>query len=144
MVHWKLRVVMMSALSSLVTPHGVVVTTMTSSNGNVSALLVICVGNSPVTGEFPSNRPVTRSFDVFFGLRLKNRLRKQSWGWWLETPSRSLWRHSNVTKSWHHDNSPFSMYHSIVASISIDIMNSRNCTFLTLPTVNISVYGIGI
>ena len=31
-----------------------------------SALLAICAGNSPVTGEFPAHRPVTRSFDVFF------------------------------------------------------------------------------
>ena len=30
-----------------------------------SALLAICVGNSPVPGEFPAQRPVTRSFDVF-------------------------------------------------------------------------------
>ena len=35
-----------------------------------SALLAICVGNSPVTGEFPTQRPVTRIFDVFFDLRL--------------------------------------------------------------------------
>ena len=35
-----------------------------------SALLAICVGNSPVPGEFPTQRPVTRSFDVFFDLRL--------------------------------------------------------------------------
>ena len=31
-----------------------------------SALLALCVGNSPVNGEFPSQKPVTRSFDVFF------------------------------------------------------------------------------
>ena len=31
-----------------------------------SALLAICAGNSPVPGEFPAQRPVTRSFDVFF------------------------------------------------------------------------------
>ena len=37
-----------------------------------SALLVLCVGNSPVTGDFPTQRPVTRSFDVFFDLRLNN------------------------------------------------------------------------
>ena len=37
-----------------------------------SALLAICAGNLPVTGEFPAQRPVTRSFDVFFDLRLKN------------------------------------------------------------------------
>ena len=30
-----------------------------------SALLPLCAGNSPVTGEFPTQRPVTRSFDVF-------------------------------------------------------------------------------
>ena len=31
-----------------------------------SALLAICAGNSPVPGEFPTQRPVTRSFDVVF------------------------------------------------------------------------------
>ena len=36
-----------------------------------SALLALCVSNSPVTGEFPAQRPVTRSFDVFFDLRLE-------------------------------------------------------------------------
>ena len=60
-----------------------------------SALLAICAGNSPVPGEFPAQRPVTRSFDVVFDLRLNKRLRKQSWGWWFETLSRPLWRHRN-------------------------------------------------
>ena len=60
-----------------------------------SALLAICAGNSPVTGEFPTQRPVTRSFDVFFDLRLNKRLSEQSRGWWFVTPSSSLWRHSN-------------------------------------------------
>ena len=32
----------------------------------------ICAGNSPATGEFPAQRPVTRSFDVFFDLCLIN------------------------------------------------------------------------
>ena len=50
-------------------------------------LLAICAGNSPVTGDFPAQRPVTRSFGVFFDLRLIERLSKQSWGWWFETPS---------------------------------------------------------
>ena len=59
-----------------------------------SALLAICAGNSPVSGEFPAQRPVTRSFDVFFDLCPNKRLSKQSWGWWFETPSGSLWRHS--------------------------------------------------
>ena len=64
-----------------------------------SALLALCAGNSPVTGEFPTQRPVMRSFDVFFDLRLNKRLSKQSWGWWSETSSSSLWRHCN-TLSW--------------------------------------------
>ena len=58
-----------------------------------SALLALCVGNSPVTGEFPSQRPVTRSFDVFLDLRLIKRLSKQLRCRWFETPARSLWRH---------------------------------------------------
>ena len=63
---------------------------------NFSALLAICAGNSPVCGEFPTQRPVTRSFDVFFDLRLNKRLSKQSWGWWFETLSHPLWRQSNA------------------------------------------------
>ena len=61
-----------------------------------SALLAICAGNSPVSGEFPAQRPVTRSFDGFFDVRLIKRLSKQSRGWWFETPAWSLWRHRNV------------------------------------------------
>ena len=60
-----------------------------------SALLALCAGNSPVTGEFPTQKPVTRSFDVFFDLRFSKRLSKQSWGWWFETLLRPLWRHCN-------------------------------------------------
>ena len=60
-----------------------------------SALLAICAGNSKVTGEFPTQRPVTRSFCVFYDKRLNERWSKQSWGWWFGRPSRPLWRHSN-------------------------------------------------
>ena len=69
---------------------------MTSSNGNIFRVA------GPLCGEFtgprwiPAQRPVTRSFDVFFDVRLNKRLSKQSWGWWFETPSHPLWRHSNV------------------------------------------------
>ena len=77
---------------------------MTSSNGNISALLALCVGNSPFTGEFPSQRSVTRSFDVFFDLLLKKRLSKQSRRRWLKKPLCPLWRHCNeckhVSMSW--------------------------------------------
>ena len=64
-----------------------------------SVSLSICAGNSPVTGEFPSQRPVTRSFEVFFDLCLNKRLIKQSRRWWFETPSRPLWRHCNEENS---------------------------------------------
>ena len=37
----------------------------------ISALLALCAGNSPVTGEFPAQKPVTRSFDVFFDLHIE-------------------------------------------------------------------------
>ena len=58
-----------------------------------SALLALCAGNSSVTGEFPSQRPVTRSFEVFFDLCLNKRLSKQLRRRRFETPSRSLWRY---------------------------------------------------
>ena len=63
-----------------------------------SALLAFCAGNSPVPGEFPSQRPVTRSFDIFFNLCLNKPLCKQSRRWWFQTPFRPLWRHRNVPK----------------------------------------------
>ena len=56
-----------------------------------SALLAICAGNSSDTGEFPSQSPVTRSFGVFFDLRLNKQLRKQSRRRWFETPLRSYY-----------------------------------------------------
>ena len=65
---------------------------MTSSNGTFSALLALCAGNSPVPGEIPAQRPVTRSFDVFFDVRPNKRLSKQWLSWWFETPSRPFWR----------------------------------------------------
>ena len=61
-----------------------------------SELLVFRAGNSPVTGEFPTPSQWRGAFFFFFfDLRLNKRLSKQSWGWWSQTPSRSLWRHCN-------------------------------------------------
>ena len=59
------------------------------------ALLALCAGNSPVNDEFPAQRPVTRSFDVFFDIRLNKQLSKQSRRGWFETSWRSLWCHCN-------------------------------------------------
>ena len=61
-----------------------------------SALLALCEGNTSVTSGSPSQRPVTRSFDVFFDLHLTKRLCKQSRCRWFEMPSCSLWCHCEV------------------------------------------------
>ena len=45
-----------------------------------SALLAICAGNSPASGEFPAQRPVTRSFDVFFDLRINGSVNNREAG----------------------------------------------------------------
>ena len=63
----------------------------TSSSGNIFR----------VTGHLCRQRPVTRSLDVFFDLRLNKRLSKQWWGCSFETPSRPLWRHYNEQKRKH-------------------------------------------
>ena len=68
---------------------------MMSSNEKISASLVLCEGNPPVTGGFPLQRPVTWSFDVFFDQSRDKRLSKQSRRQWFETPLRSLWLHLN-------------------------------------------------
>ena len=68
---------------------------MTSSNGNIFRVTGPLCGEFTGPGELPTQRPVMRSFDVFFDLRLNKRLSKQPWGWWFETPVWSLWRHRN-------------------------------------------------
>ena len=68
---------------------------MTSSNGNIFRVTGPLCGEFTGPGEFPAQRPVTRSFDVFFDLRPNKRLSKQPWGWWFETSSWSLWRQCN-------------------------------------------------
>ena len=52
-------------------------------------------GNSPVTGEFPAQRPVTEALMFSLICALNKRSSKQPWGWWFETPSWSLWRQCN-------------------------------------------------
>ena len=69
---------------------------MTSSNGNIFRVTGPLCGEFTGPGEFPAQRPVTRSFDVFFDLHPNKRLSKQWWGWWFETQSCPLWRHRNA------------------------------------------------
>ena len=76
---------------------------MTSSSGTILRVTGPLCGEFTGPGEFPAQRPVTRSFDVLFDLRLNKRLIKQWWGWWFEAPSWSLWRQCNdavITMQW--------------------------------------------
>ena len=108
-----------------------------------SALLAPCAGNSPVPGEFPTQRPVTRSFDVFFDLCQNKRLSKQSWGWWFETQSRPLWRHCNainVTNPLEKWNPPVtdvtvfpSQSASIIRSFDVSIVVNWTCCWTHSP-----------
>ena len=66
--------------------------------GTLSTLVIFCEGNPPVNSGFPSQKLVTRDFDVFFHLRRNKRLNIQSRRLWFETPLRSLWRHWNEKK----------------------------------------------
>ena len=90
--------------------------------GTFSALLALCEGNPPVTCGFPSQRPVTRSFDVFFDLHLNKRLSKQ-----FETPSRPLWRHCNgystVYSRWRTYNTDSSMMIICISAKLIPLLN---------------------
>ena len=87
---------------------------MTSSTANIFHVTGLYAGNSAVSDESPSQRQVTRSFDAFFDLRLNQRLSKHSWGFLIETPLGSLWRHCNdacpiakwVAEAWLHDMIP--------------------------------------
>ena len=68
---------------------------MASSIGNIFRVTGLMCGE--FTSEVPWQKPVTRSFLIFLiDLRLNKRLSKQSRRRWLETLSRSSWRHSNV------------------------------------------------
>ena len=65
---------------------------MTLSNGNIFRVTDPSCGEFPVTGEFP-HKGQWRDVSLICGLN--KRLIKQSWGWWFEMPSRSLWHHCN-------------------------------------------------
>ena len=120
-----------------------------------SALLTICAGNSPLTGEFPAQRPVTRSFDVFFDLRLNKRLSKQSWCWWFETLSRPLWRHCNefgIYDTWGICDSLYLTTESTTHVIDVNVyifiwahlIVLAHCNIFTRDAVNTKNYADGL
>ena len=71
-------------------------------------------GKPPITGGFPSQKPVTRSIDVFFYQRPNKRLSKQSRRLWFDTPSRSSWRHCNDYLHCRSKNQQMYLYHILV------------------------------
>ena len=78
-----------------------------------SALLALCAGNSPVTGEFPSQRPVTLTFNIFFGLHLNKLLSKRLRRQWFEMPLCLLWRHCNECQQRKQQNWPVTKHDKI-------------------------------
>ena len=87
--------------------------------------------------EIPAQRPVTRSFDVFFDLRLNNRLSKQSWGWWSETLPCPFWRHCNEIT---HDISTVTIFVQIYSRQAHWIINvpCRTQTWVLIPLLPFS------
>ena len=80
--------------------HEVTLRYQMSSNGNIFHVTGHLCGEFTGPGQFPTQRPVTWSFDVVLDLHLKKRLSKQWWGWWLEMLLHPLWSHRNVVESY--------------------------------------------
>ena len=83
------------------------------------------------SGDFPAQRPVTRSFDVFCGLRLSKQLNKQLWDWRFEMLSRSLWRHCNV-----HQKHDFRNSQNVVKAASEKSITTTTVIKSTFPIVH--------
>ena len=109
-----------------------------SSNEKCSTLLALCEGNPTVTGEFPSQKPVTWSFDIFFDLRLNKWLNK----WWFEMPPRSLWRDCNECQryKWLHEVNDVN-YLTFCVFFSVHV-NDDNSNVKTLCQNGVSEYSI--
>ena len=111
---------------------------MTSSNGNIFRITDPLSGEFIGPGEFPTQRPVTRSFDVFFDLRLNKRLDKQPWGWWFETPSWSLWRQCNVStqqRKW------FETNNEIITDTELLSCHTKHKIYHSMPIISTQKYG---
>ena len=102
-------------------------------------LLPLCVGNSLVTSEFLSQRPVTWSFDVFFGLRLNKRLGKQLRHQWFEMPSYSLSYHCNDGLIDH----PHIWYNLIFFSNKLSVFPNSCVMYMHHVTFGITVWRDG-
>ena len=103
-------------------PHGCLLNRLFRRRSKKTSKLCVTgplCGEFTGPGEFPAQWPVTRSFDVFFDLRLNKRLSKQPWGWWFETPHWSLWRQCNAIPP-----------NKILTIVTHDMMTSSSKLFL--------------
>ena len=111
--------------------------------GKFSALLAICAGNSPVLGEFPSQRPVTPSFDVFFDLRSI----EKKWSWMFHSAAqnftnrvfviRTLLKQYNCHESatiWYTDHQYLTQYSEIINNLQEIPLLFRNCAVRSCGT----------
>ena len=102
---------------------------MTPPNGNISHVTgLLC-------GEFTGHRPVTRSLDVLFDLRLNQQMSNQWRRRWFETPWRALWRHCNICSLLRHCvfGIVFPLYHSklLHRTFRMKLWNSVRCLTLS-------------
>ena len=111
---------------------------MTSSNGNIFRVTGPLCGEFTGSGEFPTQRPVTQSFDVIFDLRLNKRLGKQPWGWRFETPSWSLWLQCNGQgqMTWHKKNKAHCNHIHTVIILGMGSANERRRYIVTSSLID--------
>ena len=108
-----------------------------------SALLALSAGISSVPDEFPSQRPVTRGFDAFFDLCLNKQLGKQSWCWWFETPSCSLWCHCNEINPYPLWEAPTNVSKLVISASPQHAERTLPATILIIYTANQNGYLYG-
>ena len=102
------------------------------------ALLAICAGNSPVNGEFPAQRPVMQSFDVFFDLCLNK-------GWVNNREAGDLIHHSahyDVIAMENHNHQCWRMQQHVSSRIYcvLSVVMDRAKLYRPFYTYNINIY----
>ena len=101
---------------------------MTASKGNIFRVTGHLCGQFTGPRWIPTQRPVTRSFDVFFDLRLNKRLGKQSGGWWFETPSRE----TPGCSSWFHWDGQWNNYCDVKMGAMASLITSLAILYSTI------------
>ena len=113
---------------------------MTSSNGNILRVTGPLCGEFTGPGEFPTQRPVTQSFNVFFDLRPNKQLSIQPWGWWFRTPSWSLWHSVMYYQKWVTHISWFMISLSVIPSSMYRTSVLYSFKYIVLPMISPNIY----